>query len=97
MSPHDDLVHTWSCAANLQLYDEDPAPRDVNVSTLDEPGIVDRRAHLFSVYACQLLQYFKADQRRLAAAAEASRRKARHVRTFRGSWEIMQECKATPG
>lgn len=85
-----DMVNTWSCAINMHLFDNDPGPREVNVGTLDEPRIVDRHKHLLSVYARQLLQDVDADPARLDAVIEESRRKARHVRTLRGGWEIMQ-------
>lgn len=90
-----DMVHTWSCAINMRLYDDDPGSRDVNVGTREEPRIVDRHEHLLSVYARQLLQYVEADITRLDAIITESRRKARHVRTIRGGWKIMQARRAS--
>lgn len=87
---NDDTTLAWSCAANLQLYDEDPGPRETNVGSRDEPLLVDRRDALVGLYARQVLVKLDADDRRLAALAEDCRRRAAAARTLRGAWQLVQ-------
>lgn len=87
-------MFAWSCAANLQLYDEDPGPRQTNVGNRDEPRVVDRHEALVELYARQVLVSLQADEARMLALAENCRQRAATARTLRGGWQAVRARRA---
>jgi hypothetical protein len=86
----------WSCAANLQLYDEDPGRRKTNVGNRNEPRMVDRRDALVHLYARQVLLGLDADNQRIVALAEDCRCRAAEARSLRGAWRLVQTRRRAP-
>jgi hypothetical protein len=88
MAEERDTTLAWSCAANLRLYDEDPGPRQMNVGSVREPRIVDRREALVGLYARQILLKLEADYPRILALRAECGQQAAASRDLREAWRV---------
>ncbi|MQA16820.1 MAG: hypothetical protein GEV09_22600 [Pseudonocardiaceae bacterium] len=71
----DDYLFAWSCALNVNLYDDDPGPRQMVVGGPGEQRTVDRRQRLIDAYARDVLVHVDAELDRLATVVAEVKRK----------------------